>query len=501
MNYDVTIEPVNQLYTRLDCDAGLGYELAEEFSFFVPGYKFMQSFKNGRWDGRIKLFNRQNHQIYKGLLPRVVAWLGSQNYSFTITDKDELRPQIPYMAGWLDANWARYGKLVPNEHQRLAIEAGLRLNQSLILSPTSSGKSYIIYLMSRYLVDEAHIDGKILIITPRIGLVRQLTGDFADYEVDTGWTAANTHEIAEGSEKNTGKKVVVSTWQSIYKMPRTWFSQFDAIFCDEAHEADAASTTGIIDKMPNAPFRCGLTGTLDGTVMHEYEMEGRFGPRLKFVTTKDLMDRGIITKLKIKCLRLKYSPEEIEIVRHLDYQGEIDFLIQHEARNKILCNLALDLEGNTLMLFNYIERHGKLMLPLLTAKAAEKGKKIHYIDGSVAVAAREEIRQILENEDNCILLATFGTLSTGVNIKNLHNAIFCHPYKAKTKILQSIGRILRKAAGKEEAKLFDVGDDLVYTTKRGNEKINTTMKHFIERIQSYENEKFAYKIVTVPISS
>jgi len=497
--YDVVIEPVNQLYTRLDCDSGLGYELAEEFSFYVPGYKFMPSFKSGRWDGRIKLFNRQNQQIYKGLLPRVIAWLKEQNYTFDIQNKDALRPQIPYEVDWVNQNWKRYGKLEPLAHQIQAIEAGLKLNQSLILSPTSSGKSYIIYLMTRYLI-EKQIHGKVLIITPRIGLVRQLTSDFADYEVDSGWTDTNVHEIAEGSEKNTSKKVVISTWQSIYKMPRTWFAQFDAIFCDEAHEADAASTTGIIDKMPNAPFRCGLTGTLDGTVMHEYEMEGRFGPRLKFVTTKDLMDREIVTPLKIKCLRLKYTPDEIEIVRHLDYQGEIDFLITHEGRNKLLCNLALDLEGNTLMLFNYIERHGKLMLDLLTKKAAEKGKKIHYIDGSVLVKAREEIRQILERETNCILLATYGTLSTGVNIKNLHNAIFCHPYKARTKILQSIGRILRKANGKGEARLFDVGDDLVYTSSRGKEKVNMTMRHFIERIQSYENEQFPYKIVTVPIS-
>lgn len=497
--YDVVIEPVNQLYTRLDCDSGIGYELAEEFSFFVPGYKFMPSYKSGRFDGRIKLFNRQNHQIYRGLLPRVISWLKEQAYTFTILSKEELRPKIEYPEGWLDANWAKYGKLTPLPHQKQAIEAGLKLNQALILSPTSSGKSYIIYLMSRFLCED-RLEGKILVITPRIGLVRQLRSDFMDYEVDTGWTEKNVHEIAEGAEKSTNKKVVISTWQSIYKMPKTWFSQFDAIFCDEAHEADAASTTGIIDKMPNAPVRVGLTGTLDGTVMHEFEMEGRFGPKLKFVTTKDLMERGVVSKLMIKCLRLKYSPEDIEIVRHLDYQGEIDFLITHERRNRLLCNLALDLPGNTLMLFNYIERHGKIMLDLLTKKAAEKGKKIHYIDGSVAVKAREEIRHILETEDNCILLATFGTIATGTNIKNLHNAIFCHPYKARTKILQSIGRLLRLAAGKTGAKLFDIGDDLVYTTRSGKEKINTTMKHFIERLQSYESEQFSYKIVTVPYS-
>lgn len=493
---DVVIRPLNQLYVRLECDAGLGYELAEEFSFYVQGYKFMPSFKSGRWDGRIKLFNRQTHQIYKGLLPKVVAWLKEQNYTFTIEDKALLRPQIPYIKDWLANNWAKYGKLVPNEHQVQNIEAALELNQALILSPTSSGKSYIIFLMVQYLLEQG-MQGKVLIVTPRVNLVHQMVTDFADYQVVDGWAQENCHPISSGADKHTDKQIVVSTWQSIYKMPKTWFSQFDAVFVDEAHEADAASMTGIIDKMLDAPIRIGLTGTLDGTVMHEYEMEGRFGHRLKFVTTKDLMNRGIISELKIKCLRIKYPQADIDVVRHLDYQGEIDFIVSNQKRNQLLCNLALDLEGNTLMLFNFIDKHGKAMLDLLNARAKEKGKTVHYIDGTVPSTAREEIRSILEREKNCILLATFGTFSTGANVKNLHNAIFCHPYKARTRILQSIGRILRKAEGKSSAKLIDIGDDLSYKTRRGVEKINTTMKHFIERIQSYEAEQFNYKIETI----
>lgn len=493
---DVVIRPVNQLYTRLECDAGLGYELAEEFSFYVPGYKFMPSFKNGRWDGRIKLFNRQTHQIYKGLLPKVVTWLNEQGYSFTIEDKALLRPVFQYEKNWVSNNWARYGQLLPNKHQVQAIEAALDLNQCLIESPTSSGKSYIIYLMIRYLI-EKEMQGKILVVTPRINLVNQMVTDFSEYEVDKGWAESNCHAISGGVDKQTDRKVVVSTWQSIYKLPKTWFSQFDAVFVDEAHEADAASMTGIIDKMQDAPIRVGLTGTLDGTVMHEYEMEGRFGHRLKFVTSKDLMELGIISELKIKCLRLKYPQTDIDVVRHLDYQGEIDFIVSHQGRNQLLCNLALDLEGNTLMLFNFIDKHGKQIHDLLNQRAAAKGKKVYYIDGSIPATAREEIRGILEREKNCILLATFGTFSTGANVKNLHNAIFCHPYKARTRILQSIGRILRKSEGKTSAKLIDIGDDFSYKTKRGVEKLNITMRHFIERIQSYEKEQFNYKIETI----
>jgi len=494
---DVKIVPVNQLYVRLECDAGLGYEIAEEFSFYVPGYKFMPTFKSGRWDGRVKLFNRQTHQIYRGLLPKVCSWLTEQKYLFEIENKAALRPVVPYDAEWLN-HWAEYSKFEPRDYQIKAFEGAMRLNQAMVLSPTSSGKSLIIYLMIQYMLEKN--EGDILLIVPRTALVEQMYTDFQDYEVEAGWTENNCHRIHSGADKATGKRVIITTWQSIFRLKPTWFAGFSTLLCDEAHEADAKSITGIVDNMKNAPVRIGLTGTLDGTVMHAYEMEGRFGPILKYVTTKQLMDEGHIAPLEITCFRLQYSKEDAEIVHHLDYQGEIDFLITHEKRNKFMVNLALNSTGNTLMLFNFIDRHGKMILEMLAKKAAEKGKRIHYIDGSVAVKAREEIRAILEKEDNAILLASFGTLSTGTNIKNLHNAIFCHPYKAKIKILQSIGRILRLAAGKGTATLFDFGDDLVYKTKKGTEKINITMRHFIERIQSYQSEQFTYKIVTVPIS-
>lgn len=492
---DVKIESVNQLYARLHCDSGIGLELAEEFSFLVPGAKYMPAVKSGRWDGVIRLFDRRNHQIYRGLLPKVIGWLTNSGYTFEFVNKEALRPQIPYEPNWVADNWSRLGKFEPFEHQVMVIESGLKLNQACLLSPTSSGKSYAIFLMTRYIL-EHNVPGKVLIITPRVALVEQLYTDFISYEVDP-WTEEHVHRISSGIEKNTDKPVVISTWQSIFRQPPTWFSQFGSVIVDEAHEADAASITGIIDKMPNCPIRIGLTGSLDGTLMHEYEIEGRFGPMVKVVTSKVLMEKNIISQLDVRAALIKYPEEDCKTVRGFDYQDEVDFIISNKQRNQFLVDLALDLDGNTLMLFNFISKHGKMILELLQQKAEEKGKVLYYIDGSVHVDEREKIRALLETKNNCILLATYGTLSTGTNIRNLHNTIFCHPYKAQTKILQSIGRVLRKAAGKKKARLFDIGDDLTYISKRGAERVNMTMRHFLSRLQIYDKEGFEYKLTNV----
>lgn len=495
MNADVLIQPKDQLKVRVQCSSGVAYEIAEHFSFFVPGYKFMPLYKAGRWDGKIKMFDVRNREFYRGLLPRLTEWLEENAYTFDFEDKAAMRPQVPYDPSWLN-RWSEYGKLEPKPHQVKAINAGLGLNQALIMSPTGSGKSYIMYMMVRYLLETT--DQDILITVPTTSLVEQLYKDFDDYSVD--WSAEeNCQMIYSGKEKNTNHRVKISTWQSIYKLDKKWFSGFGAYLCDEAHGADAKSISGIVDKLSHAPVRIGLTGTLDGTVLHELEMLARFGPVVKATTTAELMKSGDLSSLTIRCLRLQYSPDEIKYVKGLEYQQEIDFLISHEMRNRVLVNAALNEPKNTLMLFNYIDKHGVVLYDLLKKKAEKFGKKIYYISGSVAVDEREQIRAILEKEDNCILLASMGTFSTGINVKNLHTIIFCHPYKARIKTLQSIGRGLRTMAGKDGATLIDIADDLVHTTRKGAEKLNTTMKHFIERLKVYQSEQFPYKIIPVPL--
>jgi superfamily II DNA or RNA helicase len=492
---DIIIHHSDQIRARLECSGGIAYEVAEEFSFFVKGYKFMPTFKSGRWDGRIKMFDVRNRLFYRGLIPRLIEWCHANDYTIKIDAdaKAGLRPQVAYDPTWLD-NWAKYGKFKPKAYQITAINHSLKVNQTLLMSPTGSGKSYMMYMMVRYLLENTQED--ILITVPTTSLVEQLYSDFADYAVD--WNVDNyVTKIYSGKEKNTKHRVKISTWQSVYKLPQNWFARFGAYLCDEAHGADSKSISSIVDKMPEASVRVGLTGTLDGTKLHELEMLARFGGIFRATTTRDLMDSGDLATLDIRCLKIQYTDEEIKHVKLLDYQGEIDFLITNDRRNNILVNAALSEPKNVLMLFNFIDKHGTKLYEMLRSKAEKYNKKIYYIHGGIDVEDRENIRQLLEKYDNCILLASFGTFSTGINVKNLHTVIFCHPFQAKIKTLQSIGRTIRTAAGKDGATLIDIADDLVYKTKKGVEKINTTMKHFIERLKIYQSEKFTYKIINL----
>jgi len=394
---DIIIHYQNQIKCRLECSGGIAYEIAEAFSFYVKGYKFMPQYKSGRWDGRIKMFDVRTRLFPRGLLPRLVEWCSNNDYVIKIDsdDKAKFRPQVEYDIAFLD-NWKKYGKLEPKSYQKSSIETALKQNQTLILSPTGSGKSYVIYMIVRYLLE--HTKEDILITVPTTSLVEQLYSDFNDYAVD--WNVENyVTKIYSGKEKNTKHRVKISTWQSIYKLPSSWFSRFGAYICDEAHGADAKSISSIVDKIPDAPIRIGLTGTLDGSKLHELEMLSRFGNLFVAATTKDLMDSGDLAELDIRCLKIRYSDDDVKLVKSLDYQGEIDFLVSNERRNNVLVNAALNEPKNVLMLFNFIDKHGAKLYDLLKAKADQYNKKIYYIHGGIEVEDRERIRQLLEKEN------------------------------------------------------------------------------------------------------
>lgn len=197
------------------------------------------------------------------------------------------------------------------------------------------------------------------------------------------------------------------------------------------------------------------------------------------------MDRGIISKLKIRCISLEYTDEEKRIVKELDYQDEIKFIIKHQKRNEWILDMAFSQPKNTMVLFNFVENHGEKLYEQAKKKAEFHNKKLYYIVGEVGADERETIRQAMEKHDNIILFASFGTLSMGINIKNLHSLIFCHPYKARIRTLQSIGRSLRKLENKDHAILLDISDNLCYGKFQ-----NTTFQHFIKRLKLYESEGF-----------
>lgn len=318
----------------------------------------------------------------------------------------------------------------------------------------------------------------------------QLFKDFEDY----GWDSnENAHKIIAGATKTTDKQVIISTWQSIYKQPKEWFDKFDLVIGDEAHLFKAQSLTSILSKMTSCPHRYGLTGTLDGTQTHKLVLEGLFGKVKQITTTKELIDSGKLAKFRIKALVLKYSEETCKVISKKSYQEEIDYIVSSPARNKFIKNLALSMKGNTLVLFQYVEKHGSILHRMIQ-DSIDEDRHLFFIHGGVDVNEREEVRRITEEESNAIIIASYGTFSTGVNIRNLHNVVFASPSKSKIRTLQSIGRGLRLGDNKEIATLLDIADDMAYKSRK-----NFTLDHFMERMKMYNNEKFEYKIYTINI--
>jgi len=481
---DIVIGKKNEVFLKLKAEPHVFQELSEHFTFDVPGAKFMPQYRSKYWDGKIRLFSPHTGEIYVGLLDKVVSWANKWDYQVEFEDNKfygtpfEENEMISYEG--VKDYMTRISKYKPRDYQIEAVYDALKYNRKLLISPTASGKSLMIYSVVRYFAER---NKKILLVVPTTSLVEQMYKDFEDY----GWNAEDfCHRIYSGREKTNEFPVVITTWQSIYKLPRKFFDGFDVVIGDEAHQFKSKSLVGIMTKLADAKYRYGFTGTLDGTQTHKWVLEGLFGPSYKVTQTKELIDKGHLSKLQIKILIMRHNPQVFDT-----YEDEVQFIIGHEKRNNFVKNLALDLKGNTLVLFARVESHG---LPLYEAinSSAEKGRKVFYVHGGVNAEERELVREITEKENNAIIVASYGTFSTGINIKNLHNVIFASPSKSRIRNLQSIGRVLRKGNGKNQAVLYDIADDCTKQNRK-----NYTLNHLIERVKIYNEEQFNYEFIQV----
>jgi superfamily II DNA or RNA helicase len=478
----IEIEKHDEVYVKVKTEPSVMMELSEFFTFDVPGAKFMPAYRNKVWDGKVRLLSPMTGLLYAGLVKYVEEFCNKRKY------------ELEYLSDFSSENFSvKEAKefiekikptMQPRDYQIDAFVHAVRERRSLLLSPTASGKSFIIYLLVRYYAKRT------LIIVPTTSLVSQLASDFADYGFDSN---RFVHRVFAGQDKGSTKPITITTWQSIYKLPKEFFSNFDVVIGDEAHLFKAKSLTSILTKLSGTRYRFGFTGTLDGTQTHRLVLEGLFGPVRKVITTSELIDKKHLADFKIKAIVLSY-PDEVRkmISRASDYQAEMDYIVRCEVRNKFIRNLTLSLEGNTLLLFQFVEKHGKILYNNLIKEAGDRN--IFFVSGEVDGEVREDIRKIVEDETNAIIVASFGTFSTGVNIKNLHNIIFSSPSKSRVRNLQSIGRGLRKSETKSSSTLYDIADDMSWKSKK-----NYTLLHFMERIKTYNEEKFNYKIYKVTL--
>ena len=487
---DVHLKYINSVHIKVCADPSTIMELSDQLTFYADNYKWHPKYKARMWDGKIRLVNNLSGTVYAGMAQRIKKFCDARGYTLTFDDELVYANVSEHELTEFIKTLNIPEKYAIRDYQFKAILKCIRSGRRTLVSPTSSGKSLMIYIIMRWYQQQ-----KGLIIVPTIGLVGQMESDFRDY----GYLG-DVHVSTGGLSKSNDipAELVITTWQSLNngknKMPKQWYTQFGCVFGDEAHGCKATSLVQILSSLETCRYRFGCTGTLDGHALNEATIEGLFGPQHRSTTTVQLMEDGHVAKLKIKCIVLKY-PDETKKQFHVTvnkkkktYQEEIDYLVNNEKRNKFIKNLALSLTGNKLVFFRIVD-HGKILNDLISA---ESNSNVFYIDGKVSATEREAIRKAIEVESNATLIASLGTTSTGVSINKLHHMIAASPSKSKIKVLQSIGRMLRMHEDKEEAVLYDIVDDLSYKSQ-----MNFTLNHFVERCKIYDAEKFSYEIYNV----
>lgn len=494
---DVTVSKVDESKVFIKADYHLNREISAFFSVYADNYRWTPKFKQGIWDGKIRFYDYNNY-LPIGLVAKLAEFCKKGGYSIELTyeHKNEVSKQefVDFVDSLNIQIFDQDGNLTkPHHFQMQAAYDAITDRHVNIASSTASGKSLIIYIITCWM--EAH-DMKSLIVVNSVQLVEQMFGDFLSYGMED--VEQRCCRIYAGMKRMMDRKIIISTYQSLWNDEEEFLS-VDALIIDEAHGAKAKSVSDLVKKCVNAGERIGVSGTFpDEGTADWFTIVGGTGRIKTYSTYKTLQDAKHIADLKIYPIRLVYPAEVREenfILNQKEYKDEVDFVNKYEPRLDFIAKLASKLEGNTLILFTKIDEHG---IPILNrCKEKIKDKKLLYIDGSVSVKEREKIRHYMEREDNCILCATYGTLSTGVNIKRIHNIIFASGYKSKVKVLQSIGRGLRKYHDKEWLSLYDLVDDLIhqYQEKKDGrwykrKYINHSVKHYKERLKLYSKEQF-----------
>lgn len=525
-------------------------EMMESLSVFVEGYKFMPSYRAGVFDGQKHFFDmtpEMNLKIPKGLVEVIIKKFGShmteeykpirETPSFTMDELQEIVDSLNL-------------PFEPYDYQLKAVYVAMNHPRKVLLSATGSGKSLILYILMNALRSKGL---KGLLIVPNIGLAEQMRGDFIDYSknFDNPEESIDSyvHLVYGGKEKHFDKDITISTWQSAILMNPDDFLRLDYVCVDEAHLATGESLQHLLNISKNCLWKIGLTGTLPNNHEHRFTLAATLGKSELIINPQGLIERGLATPVQIVMWYLNYTEEEKKDVKRMNYQKEMKFIEEHHKRNNFIAKLAIHATnkyGNTLVLYNTIS-HGEFLLKLIlqnkfgidsvyilekctpkqiakcfeenpekiftTNPLSPKDKKallkvftaeqieerfdtlskynIFLIKGSVEGEVRNDIRAYVESSDDAIIIATYGTASTGLNIKRLHNIFITAPTKSSVRIRQSTGRGMRLHNEKDMMRLFDFVDDFSKKLKNGKiQNKNYSLKHSFERLESYFGDGF-----------
>lgn len=466
-------------------------EIHEHFSFFADGYQFSNKFIYGSWDGKIRLFEIVDKLLPIGLVGPLTSFATDNNYNIEIGQHVEGKTDIneDELIDWIASKTIYSGNKIiePYSYQINAVVQGIQNQRRILNLPTSAGKSLIQALLAKWMIEHSELN--VLVLVPSTTLVMQMKNDFVDYKL---FEESEIDEV-RGGAKQKGARVTVSTWQSAIKKPKEWFAQFGMLLNDEMHLATGKSISTIVKQMDMCPFKIGLSGSLRDGKANLMQYVALFGGVYNPVSTRELMDKGLVAPLKINTLFLKYPKEVSSKLRKLstDYKIEIEFITKLTRRTEVVCNLAKKVTGsnqNAFVMFRY-KHHGKAIYDSIKASGH---KKIFYVAGEISTEERDKLKKYAEENTGVIIIASYGVFSTGVSIKNLHHVILAHPVKSKTTVLQTIGRLLRLHPSKKFATLWDLIDDMSEIKNGQLINVNHTLSHGIDRIARYSSERFDY---------
>jgi len=488
----ISIHKYNESFVFIKCDLDEAINISDNFSFYADNYFWNPKYKAGIWDGKIKLFNIKTGLFPIGLFDDLIKYCKKFNVLYKIIDKELFKKGIKLSNNKIyDFNNKIFKyKHEPYDFQIKAIQLILYHKRCIILSPTASGKSYIAFYLFNILKYK-YKDFKFLLIVPNTSLVEQMSTDFEEYAENWCDYSKYIKKIYSGQDKSLERPITISTWQSLQNMPKKFFYDFDCVICDEGHTAKAKELTNIMQNCINAKYKVAMSGTLQDSDIDKLQLNALFGKIYKVAKSKKLMKRGILSNLKIFGIILKYPKKIRELCKKMIWKDEVDFINSREEKIRFILNILKKKNNNSLVLFKSLN-FGKKMRKIF--KKYLPNNRIFYVDGSILALERERIRKYTEKHNNIIILATFSTFSTGINIKNLHNIFFSESIKSSIKVIQSIGRLLRLHKSKDFAKLYDITDDLSW-----KKRLNYTLKHFLHRINIYDKEDFNYSIKEIKI--
>lgn len=505
----MTIEfiKVDEAHIKVFSTPDIEQGIKDFFTYKAPGYQFHPKYKARLWNGDVSLYDLKTKTLAIGLFKRLsefasesdieLKFVPNERYS-TFDQIDDVSKE-DFNAFIADLNiWSKSGPITVRDYQFDASYKAVREKKITLISPTSSGKSVVLYIAIRWILEQDP-DSRVILIVPNIQLVNQMFNDFKEYSLQNGFNVDQVcQKLYGGQSKDLVKRLLITTWQSFTKLSKTrdaldFMRLYRGVIVDECHQSSSKEIQSILSKCTNAQYRIGASGTIDqsaGAKVNLLQIEGYLGPVHRVITTKELMDAGQVSALKIKSLVLKHSIQNCELLKKADYQEEMKWLIDNEDRNAFICKLALAAQGATLLLVRNRDTHAKVLYERLLKVST---RPVYYISGDVSGDQREIIRN-LANVEDCIIVATLATMAVGVNIPNLRNIIFGSPSKSMVTVLQSIGRALRLHNDKSCANVYDIIDDLRY-----KKHDNYAYTHGVERLTIYRKEKFDIAIKEIAL--